>query len=285
MAASVPAISPGPRQIVLPHGQPPGCCTTRTLWPPGSPRQWLRRRRQASWHYSAGTRGGPGCRSTRPSSSVGGAHGRRPSGCCQPVRANPRGGTGRWCARSRRSSGSRAGGGGERGRPAVEGTGASGYGHGRERQDRREAGCWLPGRCGAPNNQATSCRSTRCPILLPMAIRLGSVVINCADLELMTAFWAAALDLKPRPVGDDCHFRVLGGPRVNVSLQVAQTPVSARDQMHLDLYTDNQPGEVRRLLDLGASYVRHNEDPDDDYVVLADPEGNQFCVCAVAKLD
>ncbi len=118
-----------------------------------------------------------------------------------------------------------------------------------------------------------------------MAIRLGSVVINCADLELMTAFWAAALDLKPRPVGDDCHFRVLGGPRVNVSLQVAQTPVSARDQMHLDLYTDNQPGEVRRLLDLGASYVRHNEDPDDDYVVLADPEGNQFCVCAVAKLD
>jgi hypothetical protein len=118
-----------------------------------------------------------------------------------------------------------------------------------------------------------------------MPIRLGSVVINCADLELMTEFWAAALDLTPRPAGDDGRFRVLSGPRVNVSLQVAQTPVSARDQMHLDLYTDDQPGEVDRLLDLGASYLRHNEDPDDDYVVMADPEGNQFCVCAVAKLD
>jgi catechol 2,3-dioxygenase-like lactoylglutathione lyase family enzyme len=118
-----------------------------------------------------------------------------------------------------------------------------------------------------------------------VAIRLGSVVINCADLETMTAFWAAALDLTPRPGGGNGRFRVLGGARVNVSLQVARTPVRARDQMHLDLYTDNQPGEVRRLLDLGAGYVRHNEDPEDDYVVLADPEGNQFCVCAVARLD
>jgi catechol 2,3-dioxygenase-like lactoylglutathione lyase family enzyme len=115
-----------------------------------------------------------------------------------------------------------------------------------------------------------------------MAIRLGSIVINCADLELMTKFWAAALDLTPGPVGDDAEFRVLRGPRVNVSLQVAQTPVSARDQMHFDLYTDDQPGEVRRLLDLGAGYVRHHEDPEDDYVVLTDPEGNEFCVCAIA---
>lgn len=118
-----------------------------------------------------------------------------------------------------------------------------------------------------------------------MGIRLGSVVINCADLELMTRFWAAALSLTPGSVGGDDDFRVLRGPRVNVSLQVARTPVSARDQMHLDLYTDDQPGEVGRLRELGASYVRHNDDPDDDYVVLADPEGNQFCVCAVSAVD
>jgi catechol 2,3-dioxygenase-like lactoylglutathione lyase family enzyme len=117
-----------------------------------------------------------------------------------------------------------------------------------------------------------------------MGIRLGSVVINCADLDLMTGFWTAALDLAPGPIGDDDHFRVLRGSRVNVSLQLAETPVSARDQMHFDLYTDDQPGEVRRLLGLGASYLRHNEDPDDDYVVLADPEGNQFCVCAITML-
>jgi hypothetical protein len=111
-----------------------------------------------------------------------------------------------------------------------------------------------------------------------MTIRLGSIVINCADIELMTRFWAQALDLTPQP-GDD--FRVLRGQRVNVSLQVATTPVTARDQMHFDLYTDDQEGEVKRLVELGATYVRHNEDPDDDFVVLTDPEGNEFCVCLV----
>ena len=118
-----------------------------------------------------------------------------------------------------------------------------------------------------------------------MAMRIGSVVINCADLERMTRFWVAALGLEPGPAADGGTFRVLRGPGVNLSLQRAGTPVTARDQMHLDLYTDDQPGEVRRLTGLGAGYVRHNADPDDDYVVLTDPEGNEFCVCAVDRLD
>jgi len=113
-----------------------------------------------------------------------------------------------------------------------------------------------------------------------MPIRIGSVVINCADMETMTHFWTRALDLKPGPITEGGRFRVLGGERVNLSLQVADTPVSARDQMHLDLYTDDQAAEVGRLIGLGACHVRDNHDPDDDYVVLADPEGNLFCVCA-----
>jgi catechol 2,3-dioxygenase-like lactoylglutathione lyase family enzyme len=117
-----------------------------------------------------------------------------------------------------------------------------------------------------------------------MTIRLGSTVINCADLELMTAFWTGALHLAPSQTdGDD--FRVLrdeGGRRL--SLQLAQTPVTARDQMHLDLFTDDQAAEVSRLTGLGARFVRHNnQDPDDDYVVMTDPEGNEFCVCVVSR--
>jgi predicted enzyme related to lactoylglutathione lyase len=54
--------------------------------------------------------------------------------------------------------------------------------------------------------------------------------------------------------------------------------------MHLDLYTDDQATEVRRLADLGARVVRRNHDPDDDYVVMTDPEGNEFCVCVQADL-
>jgi catechol 2,3-dioxygenase-like lactoylglutathione lyase family enzyme len=114
-----------------------------------------------------------------------------------------------------------------------------------------------------------------------MTIRLGSVVVNVADIELMTAFWTAALGHTPssRDPADD--FRVLRGERVNLSLQLADTPVTGRDQMHLDLYTEDQPGEVARLEALGASVVRHHDDPEDDYVVMHDPEGNEFCVCLV----
>jgi predicted enzyme related to lactoylglutathione lyase len=54
--------------------------------------------------------------------------------------------------------------------------------------------------------------------------------------------------------------------------------------MHLDLYSDDQAAEVQRLAGLGASVVRHHEDPEDDYVVMTDPEGNEFCVVAVARL-
>lgn len=111
-----------------------------------------------------------------------------------------------------------------------------------------------------------------------MAIRLGSTVINCADMELMTRFWSQALHLVPS--SDDGDFRVLRGGHGRLSLQLSRTPVTARDQMHLDLYTDDQAADVERLTGLGAAFVRHHDEPGDDYVVMADPEGNEFCVCA-----
>ena len=117
-----------------------------------------------------------------------------------------------------------------------------------------------------------------------MAIRLGSTVINCADIERMTRFWSRALGLIPSPTEPGGDFRVLRGDRSNLSLQRSRTPVTARDQMHLDLYSPDQAAEVERLTALGATFVRHHEDPDDDYVVMTDPEGNEFCVVAVASL-
>jgi catechol 2,3-dioxygenase-like lactoylglutathione lyase family enzyme len=111
-----------------------------------------------------------------------------------------------------------------------------------------------------------------------MNLRIGSTVINCSDLESMTAFWSQALGFTPSSPEPGDDFRVLQGARVNLSLQVAKTPVSARDQMHLDLYTEDQSGEIARLEKLGATYVR-DSDPDEDYVVMQDPEGNEFRVC------
>ena len=116
-----------------------------------------------------------------------------------------------------------------------------------------------------------------------MAIRLGSTVINCADIEVMTDFWSQALALAPNHRNADDDFRVLRGASVNLSLQLAKTPVSARNQMHLDLYSDDADAEVERLRALGAEWVRRVDDPDDTYVVMRDPEGNTFCVCSVEE--
>jgi predicted enzyme related to lactoylglutathione lyase len=51
--------------------------------------------------------------------------------------------------------------------------------------------------------------------------------------------------------------------------------------MHLDLYSDDGRAQVDRLVALGATQVRKSNDPEDTYVVLRDPEGNEFCVCWV----
>jgi hypothetical protein len=52
--------------------------------------------------------------------------------------------------------------------------------------------------------------------------------------------------------------------------------------VHLDLYTTDQPGEIERLVSLGATRYDREYGPDDDFVVLVDPDGNRFCVVAEA---
>ena len=117
-----------------------------------------------------------------------------------------------------------------------------------------------------------------------MALSLGSTVINCADMEVMTRFWTAVLGLVPSTASAGDDFRVLRGDGANISLQVADTAVTARDQMHLDLYTDDKDAEVARVVGLGAAWVRTSADPDDDFDVLRDPEGNEFCICSTGVL-
>lgn len=113
-------------------------------------------------------------------------------------------------------------------------------------------------------------------------LHIGSVVIRVDDLERQTAFWTAALDYVPRE-GDDDTFRLLrpreGRAGPNVSLDRVRSEVQIPPRIHLDLYAEDQAAEVERLKGLGATEVHWNKRPEDaDYVILADPEGNRFCV-------
>jgi catechol 2,3-dioxygenase-like lactoylglutathione lyase family enzyme len=116
-------------------------------------------------------------------------------------------------------------------------------------------------------------------------ISIGSIVIRVDDLQRQLDFWTAALDYVPRqPPGED--FVVLkprngGGP--NVSLDRVPSTVQVPPRIHLDLYSEQQDRDVDRLLRLGASRVEWSKRPADaDYVILADPEGNRFCVVDTA---
>ena len=116
-------------------------------------------------------------------------------------------------------------------------------------------------------------------------LSIGSIVIRVDDLQAQMAFWQAALGFEPRHEPED-DFVILQPPgRVGtcISLDRVRSAVHIPPRIHLDLYTEDQTGEVQRLLELGATRVEWSKRPADaDYVIMADPEGNRFCVIDTA---
>jgi catechol 2,3-dioxygenase-like lactoylglutathione lyase family enzyme len=120
-------------------------------------------------------------------------------------------------------------------------------------------------------------------------IRLGFPVIGVTDLERATAFWTAALSLTAAEEWASPTWQTLvtiGGERA-LALMTSASPAEPRPRLHLDLVvdtTDEQDAEVRRLLELGATETDWDSyPPEPDFVVLADPDGNLFCVVDLSR--
>lgn len=116
-------------------------------------------------------------------------------------------------------------------------------------------------------------------------LRLGSVVIGADDVERAIAFWVAALGYDIVRFDDvENGFTILrppSGEGTRVAIQYSMTPADERPRVHLDLIVDSaveQSDEIERLVDLGAVRVEWTYPADPDFVVLADTEGNRFCV-------
>jgi len=124
-----------------------------------------------------------------------------------------------------------------------------------------------------------------------MASKLTELGIDCADPHRLARFWCSVLDYEVQ-VEDD-GLVTIGPPTVPLgrdcldpvppTLTFAQVPEgkTVKNRLHLDLNpTDReQDDEVRRLLDLGARRADVGQG-EKSWVVLADPEGNEFCVLA-----
>ncbi|HEY5488863.1 MAG TPA: VOC family protein [Candidatus Limnocylindrales bacterium] len=110
---------------------------------------------------------------------------------------------------------------------------------------------------------------------------VGSVVIRVEDMDRQAAFWSAALNYVPRDDADEDFTQLLPrngvGPRI--SLDRWHADLHNPPRLHLDLYARDQAAEVERLKALGATEVDWpRKPPEADFVILADPEGNRFCV-------
>ena len=117
------------------------------------------------------------------------------------------------------------------------------------------------------------------------SLRIGSIVIDCIEFDKMLAFWQEALHyvLREPATSGWVVLRDPEGRNPNVSLNEVRKRLMGRNWLHLDLYTHDREGEVERLLKVGATRHRQTYEPDDDFTVLEDPDGNLFCVVHKSK--
>ncbi|MFF1685996.1 MULTISPECIES: VOC family protein [unclassified Streptomyces] len=124
-----------------------------------------------------------------------------------------------------------------------------------------------------------------------MASKFTELAIDCADPDGLARFWCAVLGYEVQDEEDGVV--IIGSPAVPEgknrpgpvppALTFARVPEGkvVKNRLHIDVNaTDrDQDEEVRRLLDLGARHVDVGQG-DVSWVLLADPEGNEFCVLA-----
>jgi predicted enzyme related to lactoylglutathione lyase len=114
-----------------------------------------------------------------------------------------------------------------------------------------------------------------------MPVRLHHIVIDAHDLPGLAAFWTQALGWK---ILSEREREVVIGPDEDAPVGICFMPVTGpkvvKNRVHLDITTQakDRDAEIDRLLALGAQRVDIGQTGKESWTVLADPEGNEFCV-------
>ncbi|HEX2319754.1 MAG TPA: VOC family protein [Streptosporangiaceae bacterium] len=114
-----------------------------------------------------------------------------------------------------------------------------------------------------------------------MPVRLHHIVIDTHDLPRLARFWTQALGW---PVLSEREREIVIGPDVNAPVGICFMPVTdaktVKNRVHVDLTTSaaDRDQEIERLVGLGARRVDVGQTGEESWTVLADPEGNEFCV-------
>jgi catechol 2,3-dioxygenase-like lactoylglutathione lyase family enzyme len=120
-----------------------------------------------------------------------------------------------------------------------------------------------------------------------MANRITCVVVDCADADSLARFWCAVLGYEVVERDDEEGWIEIGppglpakGPVPTLLFENVPDPTPGKNKLHLDVNaTDRgQDAELQRLLDLGATRADVGQTGEESWHVLADPEGNVFCL-------
>jgi len=116
----------------------------------------------------------------------------------------------------------------------------------------------------------------------PKAEAKIGLVLDSADPEALGEFWAEALGLQR--LGAAGNYVLLASPSgalPKLLLQKVAEPKATKNRMHLDIETPDVDNEVERLEAIGARRIENEprNEHGNQWLVMADPEGNEFCVC------
>lgn len=110
-----------------------------------------------------------------------------------------------------------------------------------------------------------------------MTLRMQNITVDCADPERVARFWSEALHLPLQGPAEGEWWLEPGGETPDLLFLAVPDQKTVKNRLHLDLRPDDQPAEVKRLIELGAHEIDIGQ-RDVTWVVMADPEGNEFCV-------
>ena len=109
-------------------------------------------------------------------------------------------------------------------------------------------------------------------------VRFREVVVDCADPPALAKWWSDFTGYALRTTRDDWSTIANEDQSMVIGFQKVPEGKVVKNRVHLDFWAADEEATARELEAMGATRRWVSEDPEDPFVVLADPEGNEFCL-------